>query len=418
MNKKDVKVNIIGAGVSGLIAAQVLEEYGYSPVIFEKTDSVGGRVKTDKVGDYVLDHGFQVLLDAYPMAKKYLDYEKLNLQYFLPGSVIFKNGKSTKFGDPLRDLSFLLPIITTSIATISDKLKVLQLNRELSKKPIVEIFAAQEQTTLAYLKQKGFSDKIVQHFFKPFFSGIFLEKKLATSSRMFEFVFKMFGEGRACVPKLGIGQIPIQLKNKLSKTKFHFNVAINQVENNVLKQNDLPNIDSDFTIIATEASQLIKNLRGQEFAWKSCYCLYFETESKIINDSIIGLLPKGALINNFHYVSTINGKSNTNKELISVTVVRDQGLHSEKDLILKVKSELSELMGNRSVEFLKLYNIPKALPAIDSVVYDIQPSETQLLDNVFLAGDLTLNGSLNAAMLSGERAAQAVLMKLGEKVDI
>ena len=69
---QDHKIHIIGAGVSGLIAAQVLEEKGFSPIIMEATDRVGGRVKTDIVDGYQLDHGFQVLLTAYPAAQKYL----------------------------------------------------------------------------------------------------------------------------------------------------------------------------------------------------------------------------------------------------------------------------------------------------------------------------------------------------------
>ena len=60
------KIYIVGAGISGLIAAKTLEEKGYAPVILEATDSPGGRVKTDNVSGVVLDHGFQVLLTAYP----------------------------------------------------------------------------------------------------------------------------------------------------------------------------------------------------------------------------------------------------------------------------------------------------------------------------------------------------------------
>ncbi|MDG1315702.1 MAG: NAD(P)-binding protein, partial [Flavobacteriaceae bacterium] len=54
MIKKNVKIHIVGAGVSGLIAARVLENYGFSPVIIEATDRVGGRVKTDLIEGYQL----------------------------------------------------------------------------------------------------------------------------------------------------------------------------------------------------------------------------------------------------------------------------------------------------------------------------------------------------------------------------
>ena len=80
MNKQDYKIHIIGAGVSGLIAAIVLENHGYHPVVLETSDRVGGRVKTDIINGYQLDHGFQVLLTAYPAVQKYLDYDALELQ--------------------------------------------------------------------------------------------------------------------------------------------------------------------------------------------------------------------------------------------------------------------------------------------------------------------------------------------------
>ena len=49
MNKQEYKIHIIGAGISGLIAAKVLEDHGYSPIVMEASDRVGGRVFVDRV---------------------------------------------------------------------------------------------------------------------------------------------------------------------------------------------------------------------------------------------------------------------------------------------------------------------------------------------------------------------------------
>ena len=55
-----------------------------------------------------------------------------------------------------------------------------------------------------------------------------------------------------------------------------------------------------------------------------------------------------------------------------------------------------------------MYHIPQALPNLSNLQNEIPPSETRLTSNIFLAGDVQLNGSLNAAMLSGELAAEAI----------
>ncbi len=403
-----MKINIIGAGVSGLIAAYTLEKAGFTPQIFELSDRAGGRLKTDTVGQEPYDHGFQVLLEAYPMAQKHLDYNALDLQAFLPGSVVFQNKKIQLFGDPLRNLGFLIPIVFSPLGSLSDKLKVLRLNLKLKNTSIQEIFEKEEQTTLSYLQQAGFSATIIANFFTPFFSGIFLERDLNTSSRMFEFVFKMFAEGKASVPKKGIEAISQQLVSRLKSTQIHYNTLVQKVDEQGIYIEGLPLVESDFTIIATEVNNLVSGLKNQETLWKSCHCFYFETQEDPIKKSIIGLVPGDHLINNLHFVNQLtNRKTNT----LSVTVVDAQGL-SEKALIEKVKQELETLCDIKVGPLKKSYHIPRALPHLSNIQNEIDATETQLTGNIFLAGDLMLNGSLNAAMRAGELAAEAILEKM------
>ena len=409
MHKKDYKIHIIGAGISGLIAARVLENHGYHPVIIEATDRVGGRVKTDIVNGYELDHGFQVLLTAYPAVQKHLDYEALELQSFLPGASIFKSNGQKIIGDPLRNLSLLFPTLLSGIGNLSDKLKILKLNQKLKKKKMSDIFSEKEQSTLAYLTNLGFSKDIITDFFTPFFSGIFLETQLETSSRMFEFVYKMFGEGHATIPKAGIEAIPKQLLNNLKSTTFKYNTKVTALKEGEITLNDDTQLKSDYTIVATEASGLISNLKNQSTEWKSCTTLYFETETRVIDKKLIGLIPKsGTLINNIFYNSSLESTTISKNELLSVTVIDDQGLSSES-LVEAVQTELKELCGITTMSFIKDYSIPMALPKLTDLKYEMMPSETRLTNGLFLAGDTQLNGSLNAAMISGERAALGVI---------
>lgn len=409
MKQKSPSIHIIGGGISGLIAARVLEEHGLSATIIEATDRLGGRVKTDVLDGYSLDHGFQVLLTAYPAAKKYLDFDALALQEFLPGSAIFKNGKQKIIGDPLRNLSLLLPTLFSGIGTVNDKLKILALNRRLKKKSIQNIFAEKEQTTISYLENIGFSEAIITDFFIPFFSGIFLENKLETSSRMFEFVYKMFGEGNAALPKDGIQAIPKQLFEKLKNTTCVFNTKVKSVENGNIKLESGETLKSNFTIIATQASGLVSNLKNQATLWKSCDTIYFEVAKREIRKPLIGLIAApNALINNIFYHTSLQTSATATKELLSVTVVNRQNL-TNKQLVAKVQKELKELCNIDSCTFIKQYNIPMALPKLQDIQYEMLPSETRLTETIFLAGDTQLNGSLNAAMIAGERAALEVI---------
>ena len=409
MKRETYKIHIIGAGISGLVAAKVLEDNGFQPVLIEATDRVGGRVKTDVVDGYQLDHGFQVLLTAYPAAQKYLNFEALELQSFLPGAAIFNKGSQKVLGDPLRDLSLLLPTLFSGIGSLSDKFKILKLNALLKRTTVQEIFDKPEKTTYAYLSDFGFSREMIAKFFKPFFSGIFLEAELETSSRMFEFVYKMFGEGSAALPKTGIEAIPMQLKENLKQTTFLFNTKVKTVEENKIILLDGTALESHYTIIATEASSLINRLKDQGTQWKSCETLYFETQAKEITQPLIGLIAdKEALINNIFYHTSLTSKKAGKNELLSVTVVKEHGLSSEV-LQRQVIKELKQYCRIDVIRFIKQYSIPKALPKMDNLRYEMSPTNTKLTQTIFLAGDTQLNGSLNAAMISGERAGLGVV---------
>ncbi len=409
MERKTQAIHIIGGGISGLVAAQVLENHGFSTTIIEATDRVGGRVKTDRLDGYLLDHGFQVLLTAYPAATKYLDLKSLDLQQFVPGASIFKQKKQKVIGDPLRDVSLIFSTLFSGIGTTSDKIKILKLNAYLKKKSIKAIFEEKEETTLNYLKNYGFSEGIISDFFTPFFSGIFLETELKTSSRMFEFVYKMFGEGHAAIPKGGMEEIPKQLQANLTQTKYIYDTKVANVKEGEITLEDGTLLKSDFTIIATEPSQLISNLSNQAIKWKSCVNLYFTAATRKMKKPIIGLIPnEGSLINNLFYPTSVTTSSRGNQELLSVTVIDSKGLN-EKELIKSVQRELSDLCGIESTQFLKSYHIPMALPNLEDLRYSNLPSETHLSAGIVLAGDTQLNGSLNAAMLAGESAAMAVV---------
>ena len=129
----DFSTVIIGGGISGLTCAKYLNEKGYSFMLLEGSDALGGRVRTDKVDGFLLDRGFQILLTNYPEAKKILNYNNLDLKYFGSGAMIKAEKGFMKMENPFRNKMAYLTMAFSSVGSLSDKLKIRKFANELSE---------------------------------------------------------------------------------------------------------------------------------------------------------------------------------------------------------------------------------------------------------------------------------------------
>lgn len=74
-----VDAAVVGAGLAGLCCARKLHRQGLDVCIYEASDEIGGRIQTDEMDGFILDHGFQVFLTSYPEAQSVLDLNQLRL---------------------------------------------------------------------------------------------------------------------------------------------------------------------------------------------------------------------------------------------------------------------------------------------------------------------------------------------------
>jgi protoporphyrinogen oxidase len=403
---------IIGAGIAGLTAARILRSAGRKVRILEASDAPGGRVRTDKVNGYLLDRGFQVLLTAYPEAKHFLDYKALDLQAFNAGSILLNNSGIDEIGDPLREASALFRTLKSPVGSLSDKFRLLFLRLKLAGISIDKIFSKQEITTLQYLKNAGFTDKIISGFFAPFMSGIYLEQNLDTSSRMFEFVFKMFSEADTAVPAKGMGMISSQLASCLSVEEMVLNERVLSIDGNEVQTASGNFYEANTILIATTADSIPVPFQLKHVEKKSVTCMYFSSENAPYHKALIALnANNGRLVNNIAVMSNVSSYyAPEGKSLISVSLSGNEQFIKQEDLELKVKEELKFWYPDSlSWVFLKTYSIPYALPDNRQVMNDILPSSMRLNTSTFICGDHLLNGSINAAMKSGRLAAESIL---------
>lgn len=410
--KTDYDVIIVGAGVSGLTAARVLKAANKKILIIESSDGIGGRVRTDHKDGFLLDRGFQVLLTSYPEAMEFLDYQKLNLKHFKPGALILDNQHTYKIGDPFREPILLLQTLFSPIGNLKDKILLLKLKISLARTSITQIFARKESTTLKYLQEFGFSEKFIEKFFRPFFSGIFLENQLETSSRMFEFLFKMFGSGSAAVPANGMGMISNQLAEGLDKSEILLNEKVETFDQNTAITTNGKRYSANAIIIATTAVNIPSLYQKNNIIIpKSNTTLYFSTLSKTpFIDRIILNTNSSELINNIAFMDHIAPNyAPKGISLISVSLKEIKGYVSS-NIEEKVKSELLRYYPNaKDWKHLATYHIPYALPADKHVINDTTSEKIKIAEQYFICGDYTLNGSINAAIKSGKLAAQEAL---------
>jgi protoporphyrinogen oxidase len=404
------RIYIIGAGLSGLVAALELEKSGFSPIILEASREIGGRIKTDEVDGFLLDHGFQVLNTAYPELKNYLDIPALNLHKFTPGAVIFDRKGSYIISDPVRNPLKIAAMAFSKVGTLLDKVKIFALTNQLKQKSNEKIFDEPSLPTHQYLRNYGFSDRIIDNFFKPFFRGVFLEKHLNTSSRMFEYVFRMFALGHAAVPEKGMGEIPAMIRRQLIKTQIYVNTRVKQVEGKSIHLENGDILEADRIVIATQPDGVMKQLQGQFSSPQQVINLYFSLQHSFIGKPMIGLLTGDRLINNLVFMDDVaKSYAKNGLSLLSVTVLETD--MEERELIESVKLELQDVSGVKAdyFQFVKAYSISHALPFLEDPKYNFPMTESKITDHVYLAGDYILNGSINAAMTSGRLAAEAIV---------
>jgi len=406
-------ITIIGAGISGLTAAVYLHQKGYKVQILEASDRAGGRIKTDLIDGFRLDRGFQVLLTEYPETKALLDYKKLNLKRFLPGATVLYDGGQFEIADPFRRPTATFAALFSPVGSLKDKINTFFLKNKLVNISIQNIFKQHEIATIAQLKKYGFSPKMIDRFYKPFFSGIFLENDLKTSSTMFDFVMKMFSEGDAAIPELGMEQIPKQLVAMLPENSIQYNVKVSAIEKNKIICENGTTIEADKIVIATEAIGLASNyISKTKQNFHQVTNVYFEAKIAPTKKAVVVLnaATNKKWANNLTVLSNISNQyAPTGKVLISISY---NGIPAIDDAILaeNMKTELKQWYGNQVADWnlLKTYRIHYALPNQEKVYNEVSHSEMKINENLFICGDHLMNGSINAAMKSGRIVAELI----------
>lgn len=416
MRAESPEIVIVGAGLSGLACARKLAKEGLRFRIYEASSSVGGRVRTDEVDGFLLDRGFQMFLPAFPMAKKVLDYDPLDLKFFCRGVDVFYAGGFRRLVDPLHHPLQALKRFNDVLVPWRDKWFTLLLRNEA--RHLREIPRQMtELTTEEYLRNFGFSDGFIDRFFRPFFGGIFTEKDLRSSSRMFLFLFAMFDRGGSALPARGMQAIPDQLAAALPPECIRLSVPVTAAAPGEVTLDSGEVVKTDHIVVATSEEMAVRLLPHsgptKVPASRSLTCMYFATEQKLPQAPVLFLDGEGrGPVNHVCILSNVApGYAPPGQRLVCASII---GAPSSGELEVVVREQMARWFGPSAQHWrhLRTYQIRNAQPEGRQLKVGDQTPDPVIGPGLYRCGDYCEDVSINGALLSGDRAARAVIEAL------
>jgi phytoene dehydrogenase-like protein len=424
-----VDVAIVGAGLAGLSCAVRLEQAGLSVQLLEAEDAPGGRVRTDQVEGFRLDRGFQILLTAYPELVHHFDMKALRLRAFANGALVRHGGRFHHFSDPFRgSLGSAFSIAVDPVVSLRDKLRVARLRQFVRRGEPADLFRKPEMTTRRFLEEYGFSSKMVNRFFAPFLGGIFLERELATSSRYFQFLFRMFAYGDAAVPENGMEMLPRQLAVRLKSGTLETNARVSALKRDtngfVLETSNKAKYAARQIVLALDDQQarfLLGKEAGRNRAtrnpvqWNRATTFYYTADRTPIDGALLVLNGEGPSIGPVNHAMVVSQASERyappGMHLIAANIVgrAPQSGPQIEGLERDARAQLQKWFGADVARWSVIggYPIAQALPLCTHAEW--QQSNPSRMQGVYLCGDYLETPSIQGALATGRRAAESLL---------
>ena len=414
----DANAIVVGAGLAGLVASRTLTRAGLKVLLLEASDDVGGRVRTDVVDGFLLDRGFQLYNTAYPEGVRQLDHRALRLCGFTRGIVLNHKGHPVSLADPRDVPGWILNVFRAPLGSLHERLSLARYLRSCTATSPRELVRQRDVSAVDALRAAGIAPEAIDHLFRPFLSGVFLEPDLQSSRRFLDLVLRTFVTGVPSVPSGGMQQIPRQLASALPTGVVRFRCPVREVAPRQVVTDDGP-MHARVVVVATDprsASQLLPpvdlpRMRGVTTWYHATDDLGLAGGRPVLHVDGDG---SGPVANSVVISHAAPAYAPAGKSLVASSVLGTEGPAEDETAVLRHLALLYRT-DTKFWETVGVSRIPDALPTM-MPPHDFQ-QPVQLGDGLFVAGDHRDSSSIQGALVSGRRTAHAVLSHLGPSKD-
>jgi phytoene dehydrogenase-like protein len=229
---------------------------------------------------------------------------------------------------------------------------------------------------------------------------------------MLEFVFRMMAEGDVAVPAAGMSAIPQQLESRLPRGAVRFGARVVSLAPGRARLAAGEEVAADVVVIATEGPEAAR-LSGRLPAppSRSVTCVYFAADRSPLGDPLLVLNGEDeGPVNNLCVLSDVAPSyAARGAALVSASVLDRRGLGM--GLEEAVRDQLASWFGREAREWrhLRTYHVAHAQPGQEPPALEPIERPVRLDERLYVCGDHRDTASLHGAMLSGRRAAEAIL---------
>jgi len=416
MDRHDVIV--LGAGLAGLRAAAVLGGAGLDVVVLEAQDAVGGRQRTDRVDGFLLDRGFQVLNPAYPAVRRWVDVDALDLGAFPVGVRVRRTRGLVELAHPLRHPSRLRATLASGLLDARELAALAAWAGGAIAAPRAAIRAARDGDDARLAEEwdrLGVRGPLRREVLEPFLAGVLAEGSGATSDAFVRLLVRMFALGRPGLPAGGIQALPEQLADRARTMGAR--VRLGHAADRVADDSDgvrVDVVDGDavhaaavVVAVGPERAGALAGVRVPET--RGLQTWWFDAPSSPTRSRMLHL--DGTRSGPVLHTAVVSGSAPTyaprGRFLVEATCLLGEA--SERE----VRAHLRRVWGVEmdAWRLLRRDDVRHALPAQPPPLRTTRPARVG--ERTYVAGDHRDTASIQGALVSGDRAARAVLAGLG-----